>query len=313
MTVTLTSEALGKQPGDTYTGPEEAWLLAQGYASKAGYADDAAAVLNGTTNAVNIVTGGNLVIQVDDETYTVALTAGDTPAQAATKIDTALSGDADAAIVSSKLKVTSVATGTGTTIRVDSGTGTVLANLGLTAGQAVTGTEGGPGVANTGPAAEAVADDVTEPANREPAGDADGGGHAYAADPDFDSGPLDPAMATLDEADPEDRVGGYTPLRSTPYPPYDFDPGNVDDDPSVVVSVTPSTGLAAGGTVVAIEGSGFEDATKVTFGGTDGTAFTHVDDGSLRVTTPPHAAGAVDVVVVDTDGNGTKVGGFTYA
>lgn len=37
MAVTMTSEALGKQPGETYTGPEEDWLLAQGYAKRDGY------------------------------------------------------------------------------------------------------------------------------------------------------------------------------------------------------------------------------------------------------------------------------------
>lgn len=34
MTVTLTSPAEGKQPGDTYTGPNEAYLVASGYARK---------------------------------------------------------------------------------------------------------------------------------------------------------------------------------------------------------------------------------------------------------------------------------------
>lgn len=37
MTVELTSPVLGKQVGDTHTGPEEAWLLANGYAKQAGY------------------------------------------------------------------------------------------------------------------------------------------------------------------------------------------------------------------------------------------------------------------------------------
>lgn len=37
MTVELTSPALGKEVGDTHTGPEEAWLLAEGYAKQAGY------------------------------------------------------------------------------------------------------------------------------------------------------------------------------------------------------------------------------------------------------------------------------------
>lgn len=37
MTVTLTSPVLGKAVGDTYTGTLEDWLLASGYAKKAGY------------------------------------------------------------------------------------------------------------------------------------------------------------------------------------------------------------------------------------------------------------------------------------
>lgn len=37
MTVTLTSPALGQDAGTTYTGPEEAWLLAEGYARQDGY------------------------------------------------------------------------------------------------------------------------------------------------------------------------------------------------------------------------------------------------------------------------------------
>lgn len=37
MTVTLTSPVLGLDAGDPYTGPEEAWLLAEGYARQDGY------------------------------------------------------------------------------------------------------------------------------------------------------------------------------------------------------------------------------------------------------------------------------------
>lgn len=37
MTVTLTSPVFGKGVGDTYTGSQEAWLLSQGYAKRAGY------------------------------------------------------------------------------------------------------------------------------------------------------------------------------------------------------------------------------------------------------------------------------------
>jgi hypothetical protein len=37
MTVTLTSPVFGLNVDDPYTGPEEAWLLAEGYAKQAGY------------------------------------------------------------------------------------------------------------------------------------------------------------------------------------------------------------------------------------------------------------------------------------
>lgn len=37
MTVTIDSPVYGKQVGETYTGPEEAWLLAHGYAHQSGY------------------------------------------------------------------------------------------------------------------------------------------------------------------------------------------------------------------------------------------------------------------------------------
>ena len=37
MAVELTSPAVGKNVGDSHTGPEEDWLLAEGYAKRAGY------------------------------------------------------------------------------------------------------------------------------------------------------------------------------------------------------------------------------------------------------------------------------------
>jgi hypothetical protein len=311
VTVTLTSEAFGKLPGETYTGAEEDWLLAQGYASRAGYATDTAAVLTGTTNAVNVVTGGNLVVSVDDETYTVAIATADTPAQAATKIDTALTGDADAAVVSSKLKITSAATGSNTNLRVVSGTGTVLANLGLSAGQSAAGGNGGPGVSDTGPTDVLPSQDPTLAENREDApGYAGGDVEGYDGDAPYDNGGVDPYLE-----DPSDYPG-YEPVSGTIDPPYDFDPAGSDDEaPSFAPAtpdVTPATGAAAGGTAVVLRGEGFERATGVTFGGTAGVSFSVVDDTEIHVTTPAHAAGAVDVVILDPVSNTTKSNGFTY-
>lgn len=176
MTVFLTSPVLGQDAGTAYTGPLESWLLHEGYArADADSLTDAitvtptAATLAGTVNAVNIVTGGNLVLATKDGVRTtIALAAADTPAAAATKIDTALAGLADASIVSSKLNVVSNATGPTAYVFVVSGTGTVLANLGLAVGQVAYGGDGRPtGASNTGVQADIPANHPGEAANRE--------------------------------------------------------------------------------------------------------------------------------------------------
>jgi hypothetical protein len=82
---------------------------------------------------------------------------------------------------------------------------------------------------------------------------------------------------------------------------------------ATVATVTPNTGPAAGGTEVVIDGTDFGGAEGVTFGGTPGTAFERVSNTRVKVTTPAHAAGAVDVVVLDDAGNVTKAGGFTFS
>jgi hypothetical protein len=79
-----------------------------------------------------------------------------------------------------------------------------------------------------------------------------------------------------------------------------------------VDSITPATGAAAGGTVVTIRGSNLEGASGVTFGGTAGTAFSLLNSGALRVTTPAKTAGTYDVVVQDDNGDITVTGGYVY-
>jgi hypothetical protein len=81
---------------------------------------------------------------------------------------------------------------------------------------------------------------------------------------------------------------------------------------AVVSTVAPATGPAAGSTGVTITGTGLLDATGVTFGGTPATGVIVTSATTITCLTPPHAVGAVDVVVVDPSGNGTKTGGFTY-
>ncbi|MFF2052963.1 IPT/TIG domain-containing protein [Leifsonia sp. NPDC058194] len=92
-------------------------------------------------------------------------------------------------------------------------------------------------------------------------------------------------------------------------------PGDFTFDPVVgpptIGTVAPDHGPETGGTAVTITGSGFADATGVTFGGTAGTAFTVVDANTITVTTPAHTPGAVDVVVQGTDGDSAP-GAFTF-
>lgn len=94
------------------------------------------------------------------------------------------------------------------------------------------------------------------------------------------------------------RGGVITP--KTPYPDSTSAPA--------VASVSPSTGLAAGGTAVTISGTGLTGATGVTFGGTPATAVVVVNPNTITATSPAKAAGTYDVRV--TTPNGTSpIGG----
>jgi PKD repeat protein len=86
---------------------------------------------------------------------------------------------------------------------------------------------------------------------------------------------------------------------------------NVFMTPISITGISPSSGPATGGTVVAINGLGLTNATSVTFGGTAGTNIGYVS-GVLQVTTPAHAAGSVNVVFTGGYGTVTSVNGFTY-
>jgi len=71
MVVTMTSEAYGVQPGGTYTGPEEAWLVANGYAKNAD-GGDAGTVPDDITYAASFTPGVGNDNQTD---YTGAIKA----------------------------------------------------------------------------------------------------------------------------------------------------------------------------------------------------------------------------------------------
>jgi hypothetical protein len=85
--------------------------------------------------------------------------------------------------------------------------------------------------------------------------------------------------------------------------------------PTVIRVVAPSgltSGPPAGGTNVTITGTSLTGATAVTFGGAAATNVVVVDDTTITATTPAHAAGAVDVVVITPSGTGTGTNAYTY-
>lgn len=164
MAIKVAQDLNGQRAGEVYSGPAalQPFYLVHGYI----YDDAAKAKLTGSANAVNIVTGGALVLKVNGVNISTDLVAADTPAAAATKIDTALGANGDAAIVSSKLEITTNSTAAAPrTLEVVSGAGTTLANLGLTVGQKATTEQAG----NTD---TVPANDPTLAVNREDPGDA---------------------------------------------------------------------------------------------------------------------------------------------
>ncbi|HEX7706030.1 MAG TPA: IPT/TIG domain-containing protein, partial [Thermoanaerobaculia bacterium] len=83
--------------------------------------------------------------------------------------------------------------------------------------------------------------------------------------------------------------------------------------PPTIDSVTPTSGLTAGGTEVTIEGSNFQSGATVTFGTDPCTGLIVVDAETITCTTPAHAAGLVDVTVTNPDTQSDVLeDGFTY-
>ncbi len=83
--------------------------------------------------------------------------------------------------------------------------------------------------------------------------------------------------------------------------------------PPTVSSVSPNSGLPAGGTAVTITGTNFAAGATVTFGGTAATNVVVVSSTSITATTPAGSAGAVTVTVTNSNGlSGSLASGFTY-
>jgi hypothetical protein len=88
-----------------------------------------------------------------------------------------------------------------------------------------------------------------------------------------------------------------------------------EDSPAGVPSVeriSPALGVTSGGTSVEVSGTGFRFGTTVTLDGVLMRTFL-IDAGRIEFTTPPHASGAVDIVVSNRDGEARVPRAFTYA
>jgi choice-of-anchor C domain-containing protein len=109
-----------------------------------------------------------------------------------------------------------------------------------------------------------------------------------------------------------------SPLGSGAYtatiPPQEPIHGPVDVQSSIVCppqsSLSPDSGTAAGGNTVVLAGSGFTDATGVSFGDTPATSFTVAADGAVEAVAPP-GTGMVPVTVF-VGSSATTVGQYTY-
>lgn len=93
----------------------------------------------------------------------------------------------------------------------------------------------------------------------------------------------------------------------------------VSVEPPVVSSITPGAGVQEGGNLLEVIGTGFQPATTVKI---DGVVAEFVYDGFFGLTrsstllpvwAPKHAAGSVDVVVTNPDGQASQTpGGYRY-
>lgn len=79
-----------------------------------------------------------------------------------------------------------------------------------------------------------------------------------------------------------------------------------------VTGVAPTTGPAAGGTRLTVNGTGFNQSATVTVGGAAATDVVVESGTRLTALTPAGVAGAQDVAVTTGNGTATASGAFTY-
>jgi IPT/TIG domain len=80
-----------------------------------------------------------------------------------------------------------------------------------------------------------------------------------------------------------------------------------------ISSASPVTGPTSGGTVVTVNGTGFQSGAAVAFGSTQSTAVTVVSSTQISAMSPPGNSGTVAIIVTDPDAqSATLRSAFTY-
>jgi hypothetical protein len=87
----------------------------------------------------------------------------------------------------------------------------------------------------------------------------------------------------------------------------------IETSAPTVSSIAPNSGPTSGATQVTITGSHFSSSVTVAIGGIPANNINVISDKTISATTPPHAAGPVDLTVTNADGqSATQKGAFNY-
>lgn len=117
---------------------------------------------------------------------------------------------------------------------------------------------------------------------------------------------------TITVVAPPSEDAGQVPV-TVVFPAGETLAGEITYVAPTVLAVSPGDGVTTGGTRVVLTGTGLDQATAVTFAGVPGTDLVVSEDGTeLTITTPPGAAGLVDVSVTLPGADALLVDGFLY-
>lgn len=111
------------------------------------------------------------------------------------------------------------------------------------------------------------------------------------------------AMSALIGMFSEAAIGKLRNVAFTIFEPPQKGKDHVEPAPKIV-GLSRTRGATKGGDEVTVTGTNFAGAVKVTFGGQQATVLSS-SSTSIKVTTPPHDPGKVDVVVTNGDGQTT--------